>query len=131
MGNQIEFTAWTLWHISEQIKTTAIKFIQEVLMVNQLVCKNQSLPISCQPHSSTPRKSSKNRARARKRNWANGSYVNTAEKSIQACPCISNCSKRGDVCMLIPAVGLTFFCALKVLKDSCHSPYTFANPYSR
>ena len=129
MGNQIEFRAWTLWHISEQIKKTVIKFIWEVLMVNQLVCKNQSLPTSCQPHSSTPRKSSKNRAQARKRNWANGSYVNTAEKSIQACPCISNCSKRGDVYMLIPAVGFTSFFALKVLKDNCHSTYTFANPY--
>lgn len=129
MGNQIEFRERTLWHISEQIKTTATKFIQEVLVVNQLVCKNQSLPTSCQPQSSTPRKSSKIRAQARKRNRANGSYVNTEEKSIHACPRISDCSKRGDVYMLIPAVGLASFSALKVLKEKCHS--TFTDPYYR
>ena len=131
MGNQIEFRKRTLWHISEQIKTTATKFIQEVLVVNQLVCKNRSLPTSCQPQSSTPRKSSKIRAQARKRNEANGSYVNTAEKSIHACPHISDCSKKGDVYMLIPAVGFTSSFALKVLKDNCHSTYTFTNPYYR
>ena len=124
MENQIEFRERTLWHISEQIETTATKFIQEVLVVNQLVCKNRSLPTSCQPQSSTPWKSSKIRAQARKRNQANGSYVNTADKSTHAGPHISDCGKRGDVYRLFLLLALLPSLLLKCLRTAVipHTP---------
>lgn len=44
-------------------------------MDNRLVCKNPSAPTTRQPHSSTPRPSSKNGGWARKRKWAHGNSL--------------------------------------------------------
>lgn len=86
-------------------------------MANQLVCKNPSAPNACQPNSSTPRQSSKNRGWSRKRNCANGNSVNTAEKSIQPWPCISDCRKKNRTTIL----------TLGGFKDNHPFTKTFAN----
>lgn len=72
------YKAWTLY-ISEQIKTTAIKLIQEILMVNQLVCKNQltnQLSATLQHFLEKSQKQSP----GKKKKLGNGSYVNTSRE---------------------------------------------------